>query len=108
MTRELLFKFLDKALHELSLEEKADVCEKIKNDWMKDYTSKLLEGQKYCENCKKYFKETEFKFVEETERFIDNYEGALEVEANIVYSFCPKCNNKTREYEVSRKVIRWL
>ena len=108
MTRDTFFNFLDTSLRELSLEEKTDICQKIREDWIKDYTSMLLQGEKYCEHCKKYYKKSQFKYIEETELFLDNYEGELEAEGIFVYSYCPKCNNKTREYEVSRKIIRWL
>lgn len=108
MTRDTFFDFLDKSLGKSSLEEKADICKKIHEDWIQDYTSNLLQGEKYCEHCKKYYKKADFKFVEETERFFDNYEGALEAEGIFLYSYCPKCNHRTRESEISREVIRWL
>jgi len=68
----------------------------------------ILKNQYCCCHCKKYLNKSEFKFVKETGRFIDNYHGELEAEGVFVYSYCPKCNTKTREWIESRKVIRWL
>ena len=109
MKKQQFLEFLDKNFENNTLEEKVTFVRDTLPNWLYEYYRTLVSEKKYCSGCKKYSKNTDFCYFEETSLETDScHSDLLEVRITAIYSKCPCCGKVVREKILNTDIVKWL
>ena len=78
MKEQDFFDYLDKAFHDVPLEEIHDALKEMHSHWISEYEKRRFDKYQYCPKCKKYSLKDDFRFFIKEELFIFNKSLTLE------------------------------